>query len=512
MTDGGISMGMGRRTLIGMGGGLTLLGSARSRIAAAADRTLRVGLVNFPPNIRPLENTGSSQAAVKLMIYRGLLSYDPDGQLQPEMAEEWQADGAAAYRFVLRPNARFHNGDAVTAEDVKFTIEEILQATSVAYMKPFLGVVERVEVLGLREGRIVLKEPYSPFPHLMASYHAPVLSARKAMSQGLPVGAGPFRLAAVERGSAITVERFPDFYKPGVPQVSRIRFQGYGDENLRVAALQARDVDIIEGVPWQSMSAVEQNPRLKMDATVGPFMNLLFNTQSGPFADARVRRAVAYAVKRDEVVRAATYGRGTPLFGMPFPAPFDDLPSANIFSYDPRKARQLLQEAGVGSGFSATLLATSSPTLHQSTAEVVQQNLREIGIDVALQLPEWGTRVALGNRGQYEFAVFGTVAPWPDPDGLGIFMGGSGAYTRSHGFNSARINALFRAGRQETDMLKRRKIYDDLQRAAAEECPIVWLSLRSQAFGMQAEVQGFANMPGSLTFYAPISLERTTPG
>jgi peptide/nickel transport system substrate-binding protein len=208
--------------------------------------------------------------------------------------------------------------------------------------------------------------------------------------------------------------------------VSRIRFQGYGDENLRVAALEARDVDIIEGVPWQSMSAVEQNPRLRMDATVGPFMNLLFNTRSGPFTDARVRRAVAYAVKRDEVVRAATYGRGAPLFGMPFPAPFDDLPSANIFSYDPGKARQLLREAGVGNGFSATLLATSSPTLHQSTAEVVQQNLREIGIDVALRLPEWGTRVALGNRGQYEFAVFGTVAPWPDPDALAMFMGGSG--------------------------------------------------------------------------------------
>ncbi|MCI0755635.1 ABC transporter substrate-binding protein [Teichococcus vastitatis] len=512
MTGSRTSSDLGRRAAMGVAGGLVLLGSARSRIAAAAEGTLRVGLVNFPPNIRPLENTGSSQAAVKLMIYRGLLSYGADGRLQPEMAESWQADGAAAYRFVLRANAKFHNGDAVTAEDVKFTIEEILRGDSIAYMRPFLSVVERVEVMGPREGRIVLKEPSTPFPHLMASYHAPVLSAKKAMSQGLPVGTGPFRLAAVERGSAITVERFAEFYKPGIPRVSRIRFQGYGDENLRVAALEARDVDIIEGVPWQSMSAVEQNPRLRMDATVGPFMNLLFNTQSGPFTDARVRRAVAYAVKRDEVVRAATYGRGAPLFGLPFPAPFDDLPSANIFSYDPGKARQLLREAGVGNGFSATLLATSSPTLHQSTAEVVQQNLREIGIDVALRLPEWGTRVALGNRGQYEFAVFGTVAPWPDPDALAMFMGGNGAYTRSHGFTSARIDGLFQAGRQETDPSRRRQIYDDLQQAAAEECPIVWLSLRSQAFGMQASVQGFSNMPGSLTFYAPVSLEQTTPG
>jgi peptide/nickel transport system substrate-binding protein len=503
---------MGRRALLGSAGGILLAGAAPARAAAAAGGLLRVGLVNFPPNIRPLENTGSSQAAVKLMIYRSLLSYDHAGQLRNEMAEIWEAESPTAYRFRLRPNVRFHNGDAVTAEDVRFTLQEILAEGSTAYMKPFLAVVDRVEVLGPLEGRIVLKEPSIPFPHLMASYHAPILSAKKAMLGGLPVGTGPYRLGAMERGSSIEVERFEGFYRAGLPKIARIRFQGYSDENLRVAALEAQDVDVIEGVPWQSMDAIERNPRLKMDSTVGPFMNLLFNTVSGPFTDARVRRAVAYAVKRDEIVRAATYGRGTPQFGLPYPAPYDDLPSAGIFSYDPARARQLMQEAGVGGGFSATLLATSSPTLHQATAEMVQQNLKEVGIDVTLRLPEWGTRVAMGNRGQYEFAVFGTVAAWPDPDALSVYLTGSPAYTRSHGFSSARIDGLLQTGRQEADPTRRRAIYDDLQKAAAEECPIVWLSLRSQAFAMQTGVQGFRNLPGSLTFYAPVTLEETSFG
>jgi ABC-type transport system substrate-binding protein len=503
---------IGRRGLLGVAGGLVLAGGAPARVAAAAEGLLRVGLVNFPPNIRPLENTGSSQAAVKMMLYRSLLSYDHAGQLRNEMAESWEVESPTAYRFKLLPNLRFHNGDAVTAEDVRFTLQEILAENSTAYMKPFLSVVDKVEVLGPLEGRILLKEASIPFPHLMASYHAPILSAKKAVLNGLPVGTGPFKLAAIERGSSIEVERFEGFYKPGLPKVARIRFQGYSDENLRVSALQAGDVDVIEGVPWQSMSAIDANPRLKMESTVGPFMNLLFNTRTGPFTDARVRRAVAYAIKRDEVVRAAHYGRGTQQFGLPYPAPYDNLPSAGIFSYDPARARQLLQEAGVGNGFAATLLATSSPTLHQATAEVVQQNLKEVGIDVTLRLPEWGTRVTMGNRGQYDFAVFGTVAAWPDPDALSVYLTGSNAYTRSHGFGSERIDALLQAGRQEADPAKRRAIYDDLQKQAAEECPIVWLTLRSQAFAMQAGVQGFHNLPGSLTFYAPITLEETSPG
>lgn len=511
--EAGTGGAIGRRgLLLGAAGGILLAGGAPARVAAAANGLLRVGLVNFPPNIRPLENTGSSQAAVKMMIYRSLLSYDHAGQLRNEMAEVWEAESPTAYRFRLRSGLRFHDGEPVTAEDVRFTLAEILAENSTAYMKPFLSVVEKVEVLGPLEGRILLKEPSIPFPHLMASYHAPILSAKKGQVNGLPAGTGPFRLAAIERGSSIEVERFEGFYKPGLPKVARIRFQGYTDENLRVSALQAGDVDVIEGVPWQSMAAIDGNPRLKMESTVGPFMNLLFNTRTGPFTDARVRRAVAYAIKRDEVVRAAHYGRGTPLFGLPYPAPYDDLPSAGIFSYDPGRAKQLLQEAGVGSGFAATLLATSSPTLHQSTAEVIQQNLKEIGIEVTLRLPEWGTRVTMGNRGQYDFAVFGTVAAWPDPDALSVYLTGSNAYTRSHGFSSEKIDALLQAGRQEADPAKRRAIYDDLQKQAAEECPIVWLTLRSQAFAMQAAVQGFRNLPGSLTFYAPITLEETSAG
>jgi peptide/nickel transport system substrate-binding protein len=501
-----------RRAILAAVGTFALAGGARGRIAAAQGSTLRIGLVNFPPNIRPHHNTGSSQMAVKLQLFRGLLAYDSGGQLVPEMAETWRAEGSNAYVFTLRENLRFHDGSPVTAEDVKYTVEQILDPSTAAYLRPDFSVVERVEVTGPRAGRFVLKQPSAVLPHLVASYHAGIIPAKGTLAApGVPIGSGPFRLGNVERGSSITVERFDGFYKPGRPRMQRIVFRGFGDENLRVAALDAGDVDIIEGVPWQSFGAIEANPRLKMDTTVGPFMYLVFNGRTGPFADPRVRQAVGYAVRRDEVIKAALFGRGQPLGALPYPqgSPFE---TPEGFTHDLPRARRLLAEAGMPNGFPTTLLATSSPTLHTATAEVVQQNLKDIGIDVTLRLPEWATRVNMGNRGQFEFAVMGSVGNWPDPDAVSAFITGPAAYTRSFGLTSERIDGLLKAGREELDLERRRVIYADLQRAAAEEVPIVGLAWRSQAFGMRAGVQGFRNMPGSLTFYAPVTLEDATLG
>jgi peptide/nickel transport system substrate-binding protein len=240
-------------------------------------------------------------------------------------------------------------------------------------------------------------------------------------------------------------------------------------------------------------------------------MYLTFNTKAGPFTNVKLRQAVAFACKRDEIVKAAHFGRGEPLQGLPYPAkPFSETAANNQYKHDPEMVKRLLKEAGFPNGFQAKLLSTTSPTLHQTTAEVVQQNLAEVGIQVELQLTEWATRTSLGNQGRYEFAVAGTVGAFNDPDSVTTFVGTApNAYARSFGFSSPRIDQLLTTGRTELDPKKRVDIYDELQKVAFEEMPIVGLTWRSQAFGMQRAVNGFRNYPGTLTFYSPISLEDT---
>lgn len=490
--------------------GAFLIGGARR--AEAASDTISMGLVNYPPNLKPLENTGSSSGAVKLCMYRSLLSYDAEGNLQPELAESWTPDGPTTHVFKLRSNAKFHNGAPVTAEDVQFTIGLIKDPKWTAFLRADFDIVERVEVLDPRTVRIVLKTPSAPFPHLLASYHAPVLSKVAGdPDPNKPIGAGPYVFKASERGVSVSLERFAEYYRPGKPRTPKIRFVAYTDENLRVAALESGDIDIVETLPWQAMDGIEKNPRLKIDSTIGPFMYLTFNTKAGPFTNVKLRQAVAFACRREDIVNAAHFGRGQPLHGLPYSAkPFSETPANNQYRHDPNMAKRLLKEAGFPNGFQAKLLSTTSPTLHQTTAEVVQQNLAEVGIEVELQLTEWATRTTLGNQGRYEFAIAGTVGAFNDPDAVTTFIGTApNAYARSFGFSSPRIDQLLTAGRTELNEEKRMAIYDDLQKSAFEEMPIVGLTWRSQAYGMQRSVTGFRNFPGTLTFYSPISLEDT---
>ncbi len=487
--------------------GVSLASGART--AHAANDTIVMGLVNYPPNLKALENSGSSQGAVKLAIYRSLLSYDAEGNLQTELAESWKPDGTTAHVFKLR-DAKFHNGAPVTAEDVAFTIGLIKDPKYTAFLRADFEIVDKVEVIDPKTVRIVLKGPSAPFPHLMASYHAPVLcKAAGDPDPAKPIGAGPYMYKSSERGVSVEVERFPGYYRPGKPKTPKVKFVVYTDENLRVAALESGDIDVTETLPWQAMDSVEKNPRLKMDSTVGPFMYLTFNTKQGPFTNVKLRQAVAFACKRDDIVKVAHFGRGEQLFGLPFPGkPFSQSPANNQYKYDPEMAKKLMREAGFPNGFQAKLLSTTSPTLHQTTAEVVQQNLAEVGIQVELTLTEWATRTSLGNQGRYEFSIAGTVGAYNDPDSVTTFVGsGTNAYARSFGFSSPRIDQLLAAGRTELDQKKRMAIYDELQKAAAEEMPIVGLTWRSQAYGMQRALSGFRNFPGALTFYSPISLE-----
>jgi ABC-type transport system substrate-binding protein len=242
-------------------------------------------------------------------------------------------------------------------------------------------------------------------------------------------------------------------------------------------------------------------------------MYLLFNGSQPPFNDARVRKAIAHAVKREEIVKAAFFGRGSPLAHLPIieQSEFFNADLKDAWHYDPDLARKLLAEAGHPNGFACTFLSTAQYGMHKDSAEVVQQNLAAVGIKAELQLPDWATRVQLGNRGQYQMAMGGTAADSNDPDGLAALIDGSLApsYIRSHGIRLARVEELLRAGRAEYDTAKRKSIYRELEKVVIAEAPIVGLAWRSQGYAMRKEVTGFKNMPGALSFYSGLTLEET---
>ena len=341
-------------------------------------------------------------------------------------------------------------------------------------------------------------------------------SSRRTPISPQPIGAGPYTIAESERGVSLRLEAFPKYYKPGLPKTRTIKLAVYADENLRVAALQAGDVDLIEYVPWQSMEAIAATPSLKLDAVDGPFMCLLFNGARKPLDDSRVRRAIAHAIRREEIVKAAFFGRGTPLQHLPISSTsaFFNPDLADGWNYDPALSKKLLAEAGFSGGFDIKLLSTAQYGMLKATAEVVQQHLAEVGIRAELNLPDWSTRVQLANRAQFDIAVHGTAADSNDPDALSSFVDGglSPSLARSCNLPIPKIQELFRAGRAEFDQVKRKAIYHELEKVALEEVPMVGLCWRKQGYAMKAGVAGFKNLPGQLTFFSGVTLETTGLG
>jgi len=493
-----------RRTLLGAA---TVLPFAAGARAAWQADTLTFGLSSYPPNLQPWASVGTAALTVKACLFRGLLSFGPDGQVRGELAERWERDGDHGWVFHLR-EAKFHNGAPVTADDVKWTFEQIGSEKGGAYLRGQLRDLASVEMPDPRTVRLVTKTPIVTIPLILATPFAPII-AKDTLAA--PVGAGPYTLSGQERGVSLDLEAFPDYYRPGVPKLKRLRFVAYADENARVAALQAGDVDLIEYVPWQSMASIEADPKLKLDAVDGPYMGLAFNGGTGPFQDARLRQAVAVAIRREEIIKAAFFGRGTSLENIPIAkvSEFYNEQYAHGWKYDPDRAKKLMADAGVGGGFACTLLSTAQYGMHKSTAEIVQQHLGEIGIAVTLNLPDWPTRVTLGNRGQYELCVQGQAPDNNDPDGLSAYIDGDlpPDNARSAHLPTPRIHELLAQGRAEFDNAKRHAIYDELQKVSLGVVSLAGLCWRSQGYAMARDVQGFANLPGGLNFYSGYSLE-----
>jgi peptide/nickel transport system substrate-binding protein len=505
-------MRISRRSLIAGAAAAPLLGAVAR--AAPPAGNLRFGLSSFPPNLLPWQNVGTAATTVKFAMFRGLLGYGPDGQLRGEIAESYDREGDTGWVFHLR-DALFNDGSPVTADDVKWTIEQVAGEKSTAYLRNEMRQIVKIETPDARTVRLTTSQPAVTLPLWMASCYMPVVKRDSVKPGAVATGCGPFELQSQERGTSIVVGAFEKFYRPNLPKLASVTFTAYADENLRVSALHAGDVDLIEFLPWPAMQGVEDDPRLRLDnSSGGLFMYLQFNAKIKPFDDPRVRQAIAMAVRREDIVKVAFFGRGQPLEGLPLPpdSPYTDQAMAHGWTYAPEKAKALLKEAGVGDGFSCKLLSTAQYGMHKDTAVLVQRNLADIGIAVELVLPDWPTRVAMGDRGQYELAVDGSTLDYNDPDALSQLIDSSlpPYNTRSFGLNTPELDRLLAEGRAEFDPVKRKRIYERVQEIGMDQVPVVGLCWRVQGYGLSRQVGGFKNLPGSLTIYSGSTLEQTT--
>lgn len=496
----------------GLTGGLAFRAFAQSPAAGAG--TLTFGSLGLLAGLDPHVAASSIWRKTLTLIYDRLIGYDSSGKMKGELAESWEFSDPQTFVVKLKKDVKFHKGQPFSAADVIYTFSRMQDPSVGATLaKPLEGI--KVDARDPLTVVFSLPEPDVSFPSLLASEEVAIVSAEwMKSSPNVAVeanGTGPFVLEKFDPKVTTAVKRNPSFYG-GQPHLERIVFRSIGDDSARVNALKTGSVDMIDTVPWNQIQAVKSVPGLTVYSAPAAFMSLWCNTSRSVLANDKVRRAIAYAIDRDAVSMAAFFGYGKPLGGLPMPSssPFFNPETANVFNYDPEKAKQLLKEAGVGSGIEIEFLVSQAPTVYVTVGQIVAANLAAVGIKANIKLVDFPTVVSRKNTGNYDLVMYGTNVRGPDPNlAYGYFFGpGTGFWAAGAKFNDTTVGELLSQGKAELDATKRKDIYKNLEKRLLELSPWIFITWRDDAVAYKSSLNGFAHLEGALNVVSlPISAQ-----
>ncbi|MFB7893610.1 ABC transporter substrate-binding protein [Microbacterium sp. NPDC056044] len=490
-------------TLAGCAGGNTTSGGT----GEAADQTLAFGVSGEFPVLRTGVNQGNLGWTQNALIHRGLVTYDAEGSVTPALAESYEQIDPATYSFTLHEGLTFHDGTPITSQTVADTLNYYATPESASSGYSAFRHIASIETPDELTAIIHLDANNSAFLQYLADPSSAIVPAT-ALNADTPntIGAGPFKIAAQEEGVGTTLEAFNDYYDAEDVQLDGIDVRYYADGTARTNALLSGDVDLIDYVPWEQFATIEADSNFVLTSQAGPLIYVQFNTTDGPFADPLVRKAVATAINRDNINATVLEGNGTPVYGLAIPGgEFDDA-ATDMYTYDPDEAKEVLAEAGYPDGFSTELSATSQYAFLQDAAISVQADLKEIGIEVTLNTPDWPTYTQNAAAGNYEIGVSGGGGSLNDPAYLVPWLGGPASFVNSFGYDNAELNAALQAGISAADEDERATAYGEAFSIVEDETPIVQLIQRAQGFAHSSKLEGFTNLPGFLTFYSAYTL------
>ncbi len=492
-------------------------GGGSGSAAAETVDTLNVGISKEPKTLDPQIHSNVSARFILQNLYRSLVNYQTDGTIGYEVADSHTvSEDNLTYTFHLRDGVTFHDGTPVTAEDVKYTFERIMDpANGATYRSYFDGVLESVNVVDERTVEFKLSEVCAPFYEYLSMPESAIVS-KAWMEAGNDIataenGCGPYTMKSWDKGLSIELAAYDGFYGEKA-KTENVSFSFYSDETTRANALRTGEIDIMDYANANSVIQFDQESDFSVYSRQGAYMCLQINCNpDSPLSDPRVRQAIAYAIDRQAVIDAAFSGRGTVLNGFPSVAGQNGYNGEldNYFSLDLDKAKQLMSEAGYADGFTCTLLSTGDYAFHEQTALVAQDCLKKIGIECTVDLPDWATRMERANKGDYDLMVTGSIGKVTDMDWCRYnYYTGDVRMDSAPYFSDAKIDELLDLGRSTLDENERAKIYLELRERALELSPLVFICFRESAFITGNYVENFTFQSGSLSEQAGMCLSQ----
>ncbi len=461
--------------------------------------TLIVGMAGDAVSLDPHATNDQPSSRVSRQIYDTLILQTEELELVPALAVEWEQVDDTTFEFKLREGVLFQNGEELKASDVKFTLDRALQSTFIGHI---VGAISDVEVVDDYTVRISTAQPFAPLlTHL--AHPATAILNEKAVTEGgedygqNPVGTGPFKFVSWTTGDNIVLERFDDYWGTDA-LVKQVTFRAIPDNSVRTIQLETGELDIAYDIQPSDVARVEADPNLVLQRDANLSTTYVgFNLDKEPFDDVRVRQAINYAIDMEAVVNTVYAGVGAPAKGPLGPNVFGSNQDLVGYGQDVEKAKELLAEAGFADGFSATLW-TNENQQRIDIATIVQEQLDAVGIEITVEIVEWGQYLEDTAEGRHDMFILGWTTVTADAD-YGLYALFHSAQVGNAGnrtfYRNSEVDRLLDLGRSTIDQDERLAAYEEAQVLIRDEAPWIFTWTGENLAGLRKNVTGFKQHP-----------------
>jgi peptide/nickel transport system substrate-binding protein len=449
-------------------------------VASGRGGQLIFALSGSPDTLDPQRTSATLAFQVMKSLYDTLVEPDDRGVLVPGLAASWSmSPDGTQWTFKLKPNVRFHNGKVLDAGDVAATFNRILDPKTASPKRGDFAAIDRVEVVDPLTVRFVLRQAFAPFLAALGQGWGALLPAN-ALASGNdfgthPIGTGPFQLVSWTRDSALQLRRFDGYFIRGQPVLDGVTFQFVADDAVKTAGLVSGQFDVVDAVDPDEVPQLLHNAKVTMVPRRNATVNVVaINNARKPWTDVRARQALWYAIDRNTVLRTA-YGAGsspTAVFMDPWSPFYVNL--GDPYPYNPAKARELLNEAGVPATLSVDLVLPQPYAAHIKAGELVQSMLAQVGLQAKPRVVEFGfwlSRVYSGPH-DYDLTIIGHTGKL-DPDGR--LAGFGDPATNYVQYGNSHVAGLIDAGRFTLAPDLRKRIYAEVLRQMTQDAMMVFL-------------------------------------
>jgi peptide/nickel transport system substrate-binding protein len=480
-----------------------------------------VAITSGPNNLDPRIGTDDSSQKISQLIFGSLMILDDHLRMAPQLAESIDNPDPTTYVVTLRRGVLFHDGHELTSADVVYTFRSLLAPD---FVSPLKGAYRLLKSIDARDRYTVVFSLTEPFGSFVANLNQPAIvpDGAGASIRERPIGTGPYKFVRYAADDRIELEPFDDYFE-GRPRNDGLLIRVVPDDIMRGLELRKGTVDVVVNdlAPDVVYQLGQESGLQTVESPGTDYQYIGLNLNDPILRDVRVRRALAYSIDYDGIVRHLRRGLAVQASSLLPAASWAFEPAVPTFSHDPVQARTLLDEAGYtdpdGDGPQARFtlsMKVSNTEFNRLQSAVIQQNLRAVGIDLDVRTYEFATLYADVLRGNFQmFTLQWSGGATADPDILRrVFHSEQtppSGFNRGH-FNNPHVDWLLEAATVAADETERRRLFGEVQRIVAKEVPYISLWDKTNVVVAQRSLSGVRLRPAA-DFLFLKDVSRTTP-